>query len=119
MARKSKNRAQNENLFDLEIPAKPQGLVECLGKTFENDEARWEHFLGLLREGLEKLHTKLGGVPFTPVEDTVRRVKKDLRDAPPGGGPPATPAELKDRFEEFLDGHTKSHEPGKVRIVLE
>jgi DNA modification methylase len=68
-------KSQNQSLFDLETPAKPQGPVECLGLTFENDEARREHFLGLLREGLEELHAKLGGVPFTTVEDAVERMK--------------------------------------------
>lgn len=37
----------------------------------------------------------------------------DLRDAP------ATPAEMRKRFEEYLDGLTKGKESGKVRIVLE
>jgi len=68
-------RSENQGLFNLETPAKPQGPVECLGMTFENDEARREHFLGLLREGLEELHAKLGGVPFTTVEDAVERMK--------------------------------------------
>jgi len=35
------------------------------------------------------------------------------------GGSPATPAEMKKRFEEYLDELTRGHEPGKVRIVLE
>jgi DNA modification methylase/predicted RNA-binding Zn-ribbon protein involved in translation (DUF1610 family) len=43
--------------------------------TFENDDARREHFLRILREGLEELYAKLGGVPFTTVEDAVRRMK--------------------------------------------
>ncbi len=43
--------------------------VECLGLTFENDEARRAHFLGRLREGLEELHDKLGGVAFAGVDD--------------------------------------------------
>ena len=51
------------------------GPVECLGMTFENDEVRREHFLRLLREGLEELHAKLGGVPFTTVEDAYARIK--------------------------------------------
>ena len=68
-------RSENQGLFNLETPAKPQGPVECLGMTFENDEARREHFLGLLREGLEELHAKLGGVPFTTVEDAVERMR--------------------------------------------
>src|SRR5690606_840610 len=36
--------------------AKPQtndGPVECLGKTFESDDARRAHFLNLLREKLQ------------------------------------------------------------------
>lgn len=36
-----------------ESPASPSGPVECLGMTFENDEARRAHFLGLLAEKLK------------------------------------------------------------------
>ncbi len=43
----------------------------------------------------------------------------DLRDALLSGGSPATPAELKKRFEEYLGELVKGKEPGKVRIVLE
>jgi succinate dehydrogenase flavin-adding protein (antitoxin of CptAB toxin-antitoxin module) len=43
----------------------------------------------------------------------------DLRTALLTGGSPATPAEMKKRFEEYLDALTKGKEPGKVRIVLE
>jgi DNA modification methylase/predicted RNA-binding Zn-ribbon protein involved in translation (DUF1610 family) len=49
--------------------------VTCLGLTFPNEEERREHFLSLLREGLEELHAKLEGVPFTTVEDAVQRMK--------------------------------------------
>jgi DNA modification methylase/DNA-directed RNA polymerase subunit RPC12/RpoP len=68
-------RSENQDLFNLEKPAKPQGPVECLGMTFKNDEARREHFLSLLREALKELHAKLGGVPFTTVEDAIQRLK--------------------------------------------
>jgi hypothetical protein len=44
---------------------------------------------------------------------------EDLRAALLKGGSPATPAEMKKRFEDYLDELTKGHEPGKVRIVLE
>jgi hypothetical protein len=44
---------------------------------------------------------------------------EDLRSALLKGGSPATPAEMKKRFEEYLDELTKGNEPGKVRIVLE
>ncbi|HXH09489.1 MAG TPA: DNA methyltransferase [Alphaproteobacteria bacterium] len=54
--------------------AASQAAVECLGMTFESDAARRAYFLAKLREGLEELHTKLGGVPFTTVEDAVTRL---------------------------------------------
>ncbi|MBQ0328662.1 hypothetical protein JFB93_18620 [Providencia rettgeri] len=43
-----------ENLFDIESDKKPSGPVECLGMTFESDEARRAHFIGLLREKLKE-----------------------------------------------------------------
>ena len=43
----------------------------------------------------------------------------DLREALLAGGSPATPAEMRKRFDEYLDGLTRGKEPGKVRIVLE
>ncbi|MBX7228949.1 MAG: ATP-binding protein, partial [Burkholderiaceae bacterium] len=44
---------------------------------------------------------------------------EDLRDALLSGGSPATPAELKKRFEDYLGELAKGKDPGKVRIVLE
>ena len=44
---------------------------------------------------------------------------EDLRAALLSGGSPATPAEMKKRFDEYLDELVKGKEPGKVRIVLE
>jgi hypothetical protein len=35
------------------------------------------------------------------------------------GGSPATLAEIKKRFEEYLGDQTKGKDPAKVRIVLE
>ncbi len=43
----------------------------------------------------------------------------DLREALFSGGTPVTPAEMKKRFEEYLEGLTKGKEAGKLRIVLE
>jgi hypothetical protein len=43
----------------------------------------------------------------------------DLRDALLAGGSPATPEEIRKRFEQYLDRLTKGKESGKVRIVLE
>lgn len=42
-----------------------------------------------------------------------------LRSALTAAGSPATPAELKKRFEEYLAELTKGKDPNKVRIVLE
>jgi len=43
----------------------------------------------------------------------------NLRMALLTGGSPATPTEMKKRFDTYLDELTKGKEPGKVRIVLE
>ena len=48
--------------------------VECLGLNFENEEARRSHYLGRLKEGLEELHAKLGGVAYGGVEDAAARM---------------------------------------------
>jgi len=74
--RKKQQSQYQQTMFDSERPAtRDSGPVTCLGMTFENDEARREYFLGLLREGLEELHAKLGGVPFTTVEAAIQRLK--------------------------------------------
>lgn len=51
------------------------GSIECLGLTFESNESRRIYFLEKLRAGLDELHTGLGGVPFTSVDDAVQRMK--------------------------------------------
>ncbi len=63
-----------EKSYEEELEARRGRTVECLGLTFENDDARRAHFLGKLKEGLNELHGKLGGVPFTSIEDAVARV---------------------------------------------
>ncbi len=42
-----------------------------------------------------------------------------LRAALLAGGSPVTPAEMRKRFEDYLDKITKGKESGKVRIVIE
>lgn len=42
----------------------------------------------------------------------------DLSDTLIAGGSPATPPEMRKRFEEYLDQRTRGKEPGKVRIAL-
>lgn len=44
---------------------------------------------------------------------------EELRAALLCGGSPATPEEMRKRFEEYMDKLTKGKESGKVRIVLE
>ena len=57
---------RQQTMFESERPTRRDSEpVTCLGMTFSNDEARREHFLRRLREGLEELHAKLGGMPFT------------------------------------------------------
>jgi len=43
----------------------------------------------------------------------------ELRAALLEGGSPATPGEMRKRFEDYLERLIKGKEPGKVRIVLE
>lgn len=62
MTKKSANASQAELGFAK--PPKSDGPVECLGMTFESDEARREHFLELLREKLQDLEfRKTPGFP--------------------------------------------------------
>lgn len=62
---------------------------------------------------IHALSEVLSGLQKVPVKTA------DLRAALLSGGSPATPAEMKKRFEGYLDELTKGKEPGKVRIVLE
>ncbi|MEO5366500.1 MAG: transposase [Magnetococcus sp. WYHC-3] len=56
-------------LFDVEYAA-PTGPVECLGQTFPSDQARREHFLGLLREKLKDPEfRRIEGFPVGTDED--------------------------------------------------
>ena len=75
---------------------KKQALPDDLGQDFI-------HALGEVLSGLQKVSVKA----------------VNLRTALLSGGSPATPAEMKKRFEDYLDELTKGKEPGKVRIVLE
>lgn len=65
---------------ELSRPARDGGAapgaepVECLGLTFESEEARREHFIDRLRAGLEELHERLGGVPWAGADEAVERL---------------------------------------------
>ena len=43
----------------------------------------------------------------------------DVKAALLAGGSPASPAEMKQRFDRYLDGLARGQEPDKVRLVLE
>ena len=62
---------------------------------------------------IHALSEVLSGLQKVPIKT------EDLRAALLSGGSPATPVEMKKRFEEYLDGLTKGKEPGKVRIILD
>ena len=94
-----------EDHLDLLKP-EPRALVDGFLATRTLPEPLGQDFLHALKEALSGL-TKVS-------------VKADdLRDALLSGGSPATPAELRQRFEEYLEGLTRGKELGKVRIVLE
>ena len=115
---------KNKRLFETKaVPAEPGSgklfveklvpddrRVECLGVSFENDKARREHFLGLLRDMLTELHAKLGGVPFTTVEEAVEQMKS-VKKWPTGDN-----ARLRELAERMREGHRK--EPDKDLLQL-
>ena len=90
-----------QNLFDLELSAKPQGPVKCLGMTFENDEKRREYFLEKLREKLKDPEfRKIEGFLFGADEDILR-----LSD------PPYYSACPNSFLAEFVEHHGRPYDP--------
>jgi predicted ATPase len=88
------------------LKPKPRKLIEGFIKKRTLPDDLGQDFIQALQEllsGLTKVSVKIA----------------DLREALLSGGSPATPVEMRKRFEEYLDGLTKGKEPGKVRIVLE
>ncbi|MEW6032242.1 MAG: DUF6079 family protein [Bacillota bacterium] len=88
------------------LKPEPRKLVDAFLKERKLPDELGQDFIHALQEVLSGL-----------VKVTVKT--EDLRAALLKGGSPATPAEMKKRFEEYLDELTKGNEPGKVRIVLE
>ncbi|HOV79092.1 MAG TPA: DUF6079 family protein [Bacillota bacterium] len=62
---------------------------------------------------IRALQEALSGLLKVPVKTA------DLRAALLSGGSPVTPAEMKKRFEDYLDQLIKGREPDKIRIVLD
>jgi succinate dehydrogenase flavin-adding protein (antitoxin of CptAB toxin-antitoxin module) len=88
------------------LKPEPRKLVDGFIKkrTLPDDlDQEFIHALQEVLSGLTKVSVKIA----------------DLREALLSEGSPATPAEMRKRFEEYLDGLTKGKEPAKVRIVLE
>ena len=103
-------------LANLEDPATRENLallkpgrrerIDAFAKAGELPDPLERDFVEALREalsGLVKVVVKAG----------------DVRTALLDGGSPASPAEMKQRFERYLDGLAKGAEPDKVRLVLE
>lgn len=88
------------------LKPEPRKLVDAFLKERKLPEELTPDFIHALQEVLSGL-----------VKVAVKT--EDLRAALLKGGSPATPVELKKRFEEYLDELTRGNEPGKVRIVLE
>ncbi len=78
------------------------GFIEKQALPDEFDHA-FIHALSEVFSGLQKVPVKTD----------------NLRDALLSGGSPATPAEMKKRFEYYLDELTRGKDSSKVRIVLE
>lgn len=88
------------------LKPEPRKLVDGFIKRRTLPDDLDQHFIHALQEvlsGLTKVSVKIA----------------DLRAALLSGGSPATPAEMRKRFEEYLDQLTKGKESSKVRIVLE
>ncbi|MDY6823280.1 MAG: DUF6079 family protein [Thermodesulfobacteriota bacterium] len=88
------------------LKPEPKKLVNGFIKKRQLPDDLGQDFIHALSE-------VLSGLQKVPVKTA------DLRAALLSGGSPATPAEMKKRFEDYLDELTKGKEPGKVRIVLE
>jgi len=88
------------------LKSEPKKLVNGFIKKRSLPDKLDQNFIHALSE-------VLSGLQKVPIKIT------DLRAALLSGGSPVTPAEMKQRFEDYLDQLTKGKEPGKVRIILE
>ena len=92
---------REQSLFKSESADRPQGPVECLGMTFENDEKRREYFLDKLREKLKDPEfRKVEGFPIGEDEEILA-----LSD------PPFYTACPNPFIEEFIAFYGKPYDP--------
>ena len=104
-------------LANLEDPTTKERIKKALSSS---QKKTVQAFLTSRRLPDEISHAFLNAVKEALTDLVLIPVRiQDLRDALLLGGSPVTPAEMKKRFEEYLDQLTKGKEPGKVRIVLE
>jgi predicted RNA-binding Zn-ribbon protein involved in translation (DUF1610 family) len=90
-----------EKSYEEELEFKRNQKVECLGITFENDEMRREHFLGILRERLKDPEfRKIEGFPIGEDEDILA-----LSD------PPYYTACPNSWIADFIKHYGKPHDP--------
>ena len=88
-------------LFPTEASVQPHSRVECLGLTFESDDARRIYFLGKLREKLaDPEFRKIDGFPMGSDEDILA-----LSD------PPYYTACPNPFIEDFIQCHGKPYDP--------
>lgn len=91
------------SLFPEESAVKPQGPVECLGMTFENDDKRREYFLEKLREKLKAPDfRKIEGFPIGEDEDILAM-----------SDPPYYTACPNPFIEDFIKHFGKPYDPSK------
>ena len=88
-----------EKSYEEELETRRRQPVECLGMTFESDEARREHFLALLRKKLPALRQR-PDFPSGEDEDILR-----LSD------PPYYTACPNPFLAEFIECHGRSYDP--------
>lgn len=93
--------------LDLDNPNQPNqqqdGPVECLGKTFENDQARREHYLAILADKLKDPEfRKIEGFPIGEDEDIL-----NLSD------PPYYTACPNPFIEEFIAFYGRPYDPNE------
>ncbi len=88
------------------LKPEPEKYVASFMKKRELPDTLGQDFIQSLQDVLSGL-----------VKVTVKA--EDLRTALLAGGSPASPAEMKKRFESYLDDLTRGKVPNKVRIVLE
>ena len=96
--------AEQQGTLELDQSMKAAGPVECLGLTFDNDEARREHFLALLEEKLQDPEfRKTPGFPQGSDESILRM-----------SDPPYYTACPNPFLEEFVRCYGKPYDPDEV-----